>query len=128
MLLPSLPVGLLLFGPLTPPDDRTVDFDQQTDFSQFKTFALGPTQLRSPKPELNSDITRRKIQDALRAEFTKRGVREAPIESSDVVVVTNNTFSEATLVVDVRSNAAKIASNLSRDVEKLFDKYPVKKK
>jgi hypothetical protein len=56
-----------------------------------------------------------------------------------------NTFSEGTLVVDVlrragrelvwrgiyrddEGNASKISSNLPRDVEKLFEKYPLKKK
>src|SRR5262245_31254960 len=126
MLLPSFLVALLLLSPSPVPDDRTVDFDPQIDFAQFKTFALGQAQLRSPKPELNSDITRKKIQDALRAALTKRGLTEDAIQSSDVVVafrfgsidkreiesvpvgrwgrgraVTSNAFSEGMLVVDV---------------------------
>jgi hypothetical protein len=170
MFLPSLLVAGLLLAPSPVPDDRTADFDPSTDFSQFKTFALGQARLRSPKPELNNDIVKKKVQDAIRSELVKRGLREESVQGADVVVsfgfgsfdkrevesfpvgrwgrgraYSATSYSEGTLVVDVlkrpgrdlvwrgtyrddESNASKISSNLPRDVEKLFDKYPVKKK
>ena len=114
MLLSCVLAAVVLLVPHPLPDDRTVDFDPQLDFSQFKTFALGQSRLRSPKPELNNDIIRKKIQDALRGELTRRGLMEEAIQSSDLVlVVTTNSYSKGTLVVDV----------IKRDVEKLFEKY-----
>jgi hypothetical protein len=160
----------MLLLPVPAPDDKSVDFDPQTDFSQFKSFTLGPGQLKSNKPELKSDIVRQKIQSALRAELTKRGLREEPNQTSDLFVgfhlgsvdkreieswavgrwgrgtrYSTNQFSEGTLVVDLykkpgrelvwrgiyhddENNASKISSNLPKDIEKLFDKYPTKKK
>lgn len=159
----------MLLLPVPVLDDRSVDFDPQTDFSQFKSFTLGPGQLKSNKPELRSDIVRKKIQEALRAELTRRGLHEEPNQTSDLFVAfhlgsvdkkeieswavgrwgrgtryATNQFSEGTLVVDLykkprelvwrgiyhddESNASKISSNLPKDIEKLFDKYPSKKK
>ena len=170
MLLPSLLAAVLLFSPSLVPDDRTADFDPSIDFSQFRTFALGQARLRSPKPELNNEIIRKKVQDAIRAELIKRGLQEEEVQRADLVISFGfgsfekrevesvpvgrwgrglhnipNSVSEGTLVVDVlkrpgrdlvwrgtyrddESKASKISSNLPRDIEKLFEKYPVKKK
>src|SRR5262249_28165660 len=86
MLLPFVLAAVLLFAASPVPDDRTADFDPSVDFSQFKTFALGQARLRSPKPELNNDIIKKKVQDAIRAELIKRGLQEATLQSADVVV------------------------------------------
>jgi hypothetical protein len=160
----------MLLLPVPVPDDKSVDFDPQTDFSQFKSFTIGPGQLQSNKPELKGDIVRKKIQEALRGELTKRGLQEEPNQTSDLFVAfrlgsadkreveswpagrwgrrtvyTANRFSEGTLVVDLlkkpgrelvwrgiyrddETNASKISSNLQKDIQKLFDKYPSKKK
>ena len=40
MLIPIV-ASLILLSPAPIPDDRSVDFDPQTDFTQFKSFALG---------------------------------------------------------------------------------------
>ena len=126
MWLQSLVLSALLLLPAPVADDKSVDFDPQTDFSQFKTFAVGPGLLQSNKPELRSEIVRKKIQDALRAELVKKGLREEPAQGSDLFVgfrlgsadkkeveswpagrwgrgtrYTTNRFSEGTLVIDL---------------------------
>ncbi len=170
MLVKSVVVSALLLLPVPAPDDRSVDFDPQTDFSQFKSFAIGPGQLQSNKPELRGDIVRKKIQNALRDELAKVGMREEPPQGSDLFVAfrlgsadkkeieswpvgrwgrgtryTANHYSEGTLVVDLlkrpgreliwrgiyrddEDNASKISSNLPKNIHKLFEKYPSKKK
>jgi hypothetical protein len=78
--------------------------------------------------------------------FDKREVDSVPVGRwGRGRVVTSNTYSEGTLVVDVlkrpgrelvwrgtyrddEGNASKISSNLPRNVEKLFEKYPSKKR
>jgi hypothetical protein len=163
-MLSCIVAAMLLLSPAPGPDDRSVDFDPQTDFTQFKTFALGKGVLRSRKPELDNDIVRKKIEEALRIELTKRGLQEEPGPGSDLIVTfrfgsvdkrevqswpvgrwgtrySTYRFSEGTLVVDLlkrqgrelvwrgiyrddNSNPSKISSNLPKDVEKLFEKYP----
>src|SRR6185369_12289500 len=126
MFLPFLLVAAFLFAPLPVPDYSTAYFDPNIDFSQFKTFALGQARLRSPKPELNNDIIKKKVQDAIRAELIKRGLQEAQVQAADLVVsfgfgsfdkrevesfpvgrwgrgraYSANSISEGTLVVDI---------------------------
>src|ERR1051325_10531971 len=86
MFLSSLLVVALLLAPSPAPDDRTADFDHDIDFSQFKTFAFGQARLRSPKPELNSEIIKKKVQDSIRAELIKRGLQEEQVQRADLVV------------------------------------------
>ena len=166
----SLALSALLLLPVPAPDDRSVDFDPQTDFSQFKSFSIGMGILRSNKPELKSELVRKKIQDALRGELTRRGLQEERDQRADLLIAfrfgsadkreveswpagrwgrgtryTTNRFSEGTLVVDLlkrqgrelvwrgiyrddEGNASKISSNLPKDIQKLFEKYPSPKK
>ena len=157
----------LLLAPGPAPDEKSVDFDPSTDFSQIKTFVVGQGVLKSRKPELNSELVRKKIQDAFRGELARRGLQEqAPGSQADMLVAwhfgsadkreveawpvgrwgggtryTTTRFSEGTLVVDLmrlparellwrgiyrddETNASKISSNLPKNIQKLFDKYP----
>jgi hypothetical protein len=57
-------------------DQKDTDFDPHTDFSKFKTFALRQAQLTAKAPELNSSLTRKKIEDAIRAQLTAKGLEE----------------------------------------------------
>jgi len=168
MWFPSIVVSTLLLLPGPVPDEKSVDFDPSTDFTQIKTFTVGKGVLKSRKPELNSEIVRKKIQDAFRTELSRRGLQEEPPGSGANVLVawhfgsadkreveawpvgrwgggtryTTTHFSEGTLVVDLlrlparellwrgiyrddETNPSKISSNLSKDIQKLFDKYPV---
>jgi hypothetical protein len=167
MWLSAMVLSTLFMAPGPAPDEKSVDFDPSTDFSQIKTFVVGKGVLKSPKPELNSDIVRKKIQDAFRSELTKRGLQEqAPGSQADILVAwhfgsadkreveawpvgrwgggtryTTSHFSEGTLVIDLlrlparellwrgiyrddETNPSKISSNLPKDIQKLFDKYP----
>jgi hypothetical protein len=111
------PVVLLVPHPL--PDDRTADFDPQLDFSQFKTFAPGQSRLRSPKPELNNGIIRKKTQDALRRELTRRGLVEEAIQG---MKRQGRELVWRGIYHDDEGNASKISSNLPRNVEKYSSK------
>ena len=54
----------------------TVEFDQDADFSKFKTFFINPGQLNSKNPALNNDIIRKKIQEDIRQQLTAKGLEE----------------------------------------------------
>jgi hypothetical protein len=68
-------------------DEHSVDFDPGADFSQFKTFALGQHRtVTSNKPELNSELVKKKLDLAVRTELTKKGLMEVPLQNSDMIV------------------------------------------
>lgn len=69
---------LLLCVPLCLFADRSeADFDPDTDFSQFKTFSVRRGTIRSKSPEINNDIVRKKVESAIRAQLTAKGLTEA---------------------------------------------------
>ena len=82
-----LPFALTIFliVPMLAADDRDVDYDQQADFSKFKTFVFREGQLTAKAPELNSPLVRKKIDEAIRAQLTAKGLREVQ-NQGDVVV------------------------------------------
>lgn len=106
-----------------------VDFDQDADFSGFKTFYINEGQLNSKNPTLNNDLVRKKIQAEIRKQLTAKGLTEvtqgqnlnvrfslgsAPRKEVDVYprgwygtrrVVTTHT--EGTLVVDLRDTSQR---------------------
>jgi Domain of unknown function (DUF4136) len=57
-------------------DQKDTDFDPHTDFLKFKTFTLRQAQIDAKTPELNSPLVRKKIEDALRAQLTAKGLTE----------------------------------------------------
>lgn len=52
------------------------EFDQGTDFSQYKTFFIAEGRLNSKNPALNGDLVRKNIQAAIRKQLTQKGLTE----------------------------------------------------
>ena len=108
----------------------TVQFDQDADFSQFKTFTLLPGRLNSKNPALNSDLVRKQIDDDIIKALTKKGLTHVSDHADLNVVyrlgaarrtqleaypagwrgwgtrVVRVPYAEGTLVIDLRSTAA----------------------
>jgi hypothetical protein len=167
MLLTRLVFSGLLLLPAVIADEHNVDFDPQADFSQFKTFALGRSTIKSNMPELNDELVKKKIDEAVRTELSQKGLTEkaaADRPISDLLVIyhmgsankrevqtwigpwggTHQSvyhFTQGTLIVDLlkrpgrelmwrgiyrddEKKAAKLSSNLPKNVHKLFEKYP----
>ena len=53
-----------------------VEFDQEVDFSKFKTFAINDGQLNSKNPALNNDLVRKQIQAEIRRRLSEKGLEE----------------------------------------------------
>jgi hypothetical protein len=67
-----------IFVPLLMWADRSeIDFDPEADFTQFKTFAIRRGAVHTKKPELNNDLVHKKVEAALRARLTAKGLTEA---------------------------------------------------
>jgi hypothetical protein len=64
----------------------TMEFDQDADFSKFKTFYINPGQLNSKNPALNNDIIRKKIQDDIRQQLMAKGLEEVTSGRRDLNV------------------------------------------
>jgi hypothetical protein len=54
----------------------TVEFDQAADFHRFHTFALRDGQINSRNPALNSDLIRKRLDDAIGHYLSTRGLTE----------------------------------------------------
>src|SRR5262245_12438388 len=54
----------------------TVQSDEATDFSRFKTFAIRQGTLRALSPVLNSDLMKKRIETEIRKRLVERGLRE----------------------------------------------------
>ena len=52
----------------------TVEFDETVEFARFKTFAIRDGQLRSPSPALNSELTRKRIDQDIERALTAKGL------------------------------------------------------
>jgi hypothetical protein len=61
-------------------DQRTIDADPATDFSAFRTFSLREGKLAARAPELNSPLTRKKIDEGIRAALSGHGLSEVPAQ------------------------------------------------
>ena len=66
-------VALALVTPGLSADTRRIEVDDKADFAAFKTFVLREGRASSRKPEINSALTLKTIEDAIRAELTARG-------------------------------------------------------
>ena len=53
-----------------------IESDESADFSRYKTFRVGEGQLKSKSPSLNSDLTRRKIENEIRKRLIEKGLSE----------------------------------------------------
>jgi hypothetical protein len=78
-------IALLLASAVLAADDRTVLFDDEVNFSSFKTFTLHDGTVSSQRPELKSSITRKKLSDAIRGALTARGLKETA-DPADLLV------------------------------------------
>ena len=54
-----------------------IEADESVDFSKYKTFRMAEGQLKSKSPSLNSDLTRRKIENEIRKRLIEKGLTEA---------------------------------------------------
>ena len=54
-----------------------IESDDSIDYSKYKTFRIGEGQLNSKAPSLNSDLTRRKIENEIRKRLIEKGLSEA---------------------------------------------------
>ena len=54
-----------------------IESDESADFSRYKTFRIGEGQLKAKAPALNSDLTRRKIENEIRKRLIEKGLSEA---------------------------------------------------
>lgn len=52
----------------------TVEFDQNADFSRYKTFAIREGQLNSKNPALNSELVKKRIDGDIERYLTARGL------------------------------------------------------
>ena len=52
----------------------TVEFDQTTDFTKYKTFAIRDGQLNSKNPALNSELVKKQIEADIAKALTARGL------------------------------------------------------
>lgn len=109
----------------------TIEFDQGTDFSKYKTFAIRDGQLNSKNPALNSEIVRKQIDADIERELTARGLtmatgrtdlnvryrfgsaRRAELETYPAgwrgfgTRVVRVPYTEGTLVIDLRDPATR---------------------
>src|ERR1041385_7006796 len=73
--LPLLP--LLLAGPISA-QKVDVEFDEGTDFTHYKTFHIVDGQLNAKAAALNSELTKKKIENQIRKRLTEKGLLEVP--------------------------------------------------
>jgi len=53
-----------------------IESDDSVDYAKYKTFRIGEGQLKSKSPTLNSDLTRRKIENEIRKRLIEKGLSE----------------------------------------------------
>lgn len=71
-----LVIAVVLSAAVLRADDHTVLFDDDADFSSFKTFTVANGTVRSERPELNSPLVIKKLGDAVRTALTSAGLKE----------------------------------------------------
>jgi hypothetical protein len=66
-------------------DDHSVIFDEDVDFSIFKTFTMRDVKMTSDRPELNFPAVVKDIGDAMRTSLTALGLKETDT-GADLIV------------------------------------------
>ena len=66
-------------------DDHSVIFDEDVDFSIFKTFTMREVRMTSSRPELNFPAVVKSIGDAMRTSLTSVGLKETDT-GADLIV------------------------------------------
>ena len=69
-------LALVLASAVLLADDHSVIFDEDVDFSIFKTFTMREVRLTSARPELNFPAVVKDIADAMRTSLTSVGLKE----------------------------------------------------
>lgn len=64
----------------------TMEFDQGSDFTGFKTFYMNEGQLNAKSPVLNNDLIRKQIQDDIRKSLIAKGLTEVTAGPRDLNV------------------------------------------
>ena len=64
----------------------TMEFDQNADFTKFKTFAIRSRELNSQNPALNSDLVKKQLDAAIEKYLTAKGLTEVTNGPSDLNV------------------------------------------
>ena len=57
-------------------DEHSIVFDDHTDFSKLKTFAIRDGKCDSTRPELNNPLYLKKLAEAIRAALAAKGMKE----------------------------------------------------
>ena len=78
-------VALLFASAVVLADDHSVIFDEDVDFSTFKTFSLRETRITSERPELNFPAVAKTIGQTIRAALTAAALKEST-DRADLVV------------------------------------------
>jgi hypothetical protein len=143
----------MFLAPLLLADHQHVVIDDKADFSTVRTFSIREGRATTTRPELNNKLIFKKIEDAIRAQLSAKGLTEAQ-NRPDVMVSfsvgedrpngPSVIFDRGTLVIEMMrdgnsliwhgvftddsSTPAKHAEKLPRDVQKLLAEYPPKKK
>jgi len=74
-MLPVLLIVSLLSGALVA-DEHHVVFDEQTEFSKLRTFAIRNAKSDSVLPEINNPLYLKRIADTIRTALSARGLKE----------------------------------------------------
>jgi hypothetical protein len=64
----------------------STEFDEMKNFSTYRTFAIRDGQLNSKNPALNSELTRKRIEDEIERALTAKGLTRVTGASSDLNV------------------------------------------
>jgi hypothetical protein len=79
--------AILLFVPASLWAQKiNTEFDDAAPFSDYKTFALRNARLNSRNPTLNSDLTRKRIQNDIRKWLGEKGLQEVTDGKPDLNV------------------------------------------
>ena len=81
-----LSLGILLAATSLWAQKVNTEFDDAAPFSDYKTFALRIGRLNSKNPTLNSDLTRKRIQNEIRKRLGEKGLQEVSIGKHDLNV------------------------------------------
>jgi hypothetical protein len=147
-------VTVMLLAPSLLADHRYVVSDDKVDFSGLKTFSIREGGAKTTRPELNNKLIFKKIEDAIRAQLSAKGLTESQTRPDVMVNFTigedrpngpSVIFDQGTLVIDMtaretngliwrgvytddKSTPAKLADKLPGKVKDLLSEYPPKKK
>jgi Domain of unknown function (DUF4136) len=76
---------MLLAGSAVSAQKITTEFDQNADFSRYRTFALRGGQLNSRNPALNGELVRKRIESDIERALAAKGLTQTP-GRADLVV------------------------------------------